>query len=42
MMIKDSGIAFGFIDDRPQTMNFINYLKRFTIKLFIVDPIVNT
>jgi hypothetical protein len=37
MMIKDSGIAFGFIDDRPQTMNFINYLKRFTIKCFYLQ-----
>jgi len=35
MIIQEDGLAFGFIDDQPQTMNFTGYLKKFTIKCYL-------
>jgi hypothetical protein len=35
MLFHENGIAFGFIDDNPQTMPFTNYLKEFTVKCFL-------
>ncbi len=34
MLIKENGIAFGFIKDNPETMNFHNYLKPYTVKFY--------
>jgi len=35
MMINENGLAFGYIDDLPQTMKFTGYLKKFTIKCYL-------
>ncbi|GMO50212.1 MAG: hypothetical protein Ta2B_30830 [Termitinemataceae bacterium] len=35
MIFKESGTAFGFIEDEPKMMEFFDYLKKFTIKLFL-------
>lgn len=32
LLIKESGIAYGFLNDEPQVMEFINYLKPYLIK----------
>ena len=35
MIFQETGIAFGFIDNQPKTLDFNNYLKRFTIKCYL-------
>jgi hypothetical protein len=35
MLFHENGIAFGFINENPQTMQFTNYLKEFTVKCFL-------
>jgi len=35
MLFQENGIAFGFIDEQPKTMNFFDYLKEFTIKCYL-------
>jgi hypothetical protein len=35
MLFHENGIAFGFINDNPQCMQFTNYLKDFTVKCFL-------
>jgi hypothetical protein len=34
MLFNENGIAFGFINENPQSMQFVNYLKEFTVKCF--------
>jgi hypothetical protein len=35
MLFEVNGIAFGYIDNSPKTMNFNNYLKEYIIKCFL-------
>ena len=35
MLFQENGLAFGFIGEKPETMNFHNYLKKFTIKCYL-------
>ena len=35
MLFEENGIAFGFINENPQTMKFHNYLKEYTVKCFL-------
>jgi len=35
MIFKENGIAFGFIEGEPKTLDFNDYLKKFTIKCFL-------
>src|SRR5690606_29272922 len=34
MLIKDRGLAFGFVEDRPIKMELNGYKKSFTVKMF--------
>jgi len=35
MLFQENGLAFGFIDEQPKTMDFHDYLKKFTIKCYL-------
>jgi len=35
MLFQENGLAFGFIDEKPEIMNFHDYLKKFTIKCYL-------
>lgn len=35
MMIKESGIAFGYLEGVPQSMEFFNYLKKYKVECFL-------